>query len=599
MIQIGKTERILPLGETFETVSVSPVMSANGRYIAFAYGLGGLVPNDPAGEGTDLFWLDRVTGQIRLVSASAQGANGNQFSFYDSLSISADGRYVAFASKATNLIANDLNGESDVFVRDMLTNIVTLASVSSNGSHLATNTLDFNLRPSIAANGQVVVFHSQANNLVPNDSNDDQDIFVRDLRTGTTTRVSVNSQGEQAKPWNVVASADSRNPSVSGDGRFVVFESNAINLDSRDTKTSGFDIFVHDRQTGQTRQVSVNSQGAVATGESLQETSIGFSKTTSSTDAIISANGRYVIFQSGATNLIANDTNDRVDIFRHDLQTGETILISVGLNGSLANGGSRIGFSRNGAISGDGRYVVFQSLANNLVANDQNNALDVFVRDVVAGTTERISVNSRGEEAVGGKPTTVSGDATISDDGRYVSFLSQSANLVDDVFAPFGISIYVRDRLASSQPNSISNLGKNLVGNGGRNRLVGGKENDVLSGLGGNDRLIGGAGNDQLLGGAGRDQFIYQRLSDRQDQILDFTPRQDKIVLRGLLDRIVQGGYRGKNAIAQGYVRLQQVGSDTQIDIDRNGKRPGGITPLVVVSNTTVANLAHPSNFIF
>ncbi|MBW4659467.1 MAG: PD40 domain-containing protein [Drouetiella hepatica Uher 2000/2452] len=603
MPQIGKTERIIKLNERFDTADAAPVLSANGRFLAFAYDLGNLVPNDPAGEGSDVFLLDLVTKQIQLVSISSQGANGDRFAFYDSISISGDGRYVAFASDATNLVPSDLNGETDVFVRDILTGTTTLASVSSNGSQLAANTRDFNLRPAISANGQFVAFQSEANNLVSNDTNnDDQDIFVRDLRAGTTTRVSVNSRGEQSKPWNRIASADSRSPSISGDGRFVAFESNAINLDSRDTGANNFDIFVHDRQTSQTQQVSVNSQGSVAVGESSQETTIGFSKTSGSSNAVISANGRYVVFQSGATNLIPNDNNDRVDIFRHDLQTGETGLVSVGLNGSLANAGSRIGFSRNGAISSDGRYVVFQSLASNLVPNDVNNALDVFVRDMVAGTTERVSVNSNGQEAVGGRPATASGDGTISDDGRYIAFLSQSANLVDDVSAPLGVDIYLRDRLATSDNldnNDNPNSGKAIVGNAGKNRLVGGKGDDSLSGLNGNDRLIGGAGNDLLLGGAGRDQFIYTQLSDRQDQILDFKPRQDKIVLEGLLDRVVRGGYSGGNAIAKGYVKFQHIGNDTQIIIDRNGRKPGEITPLATVNDISITKLKQPYNFIF
>lgn len=131
---MAKTERIIKLDETFETVNVAPVLSANGRYLAFASGLGNLVPNDPAGEGSDVFLLDLVTRQIQLVSVSSQGANGNRFAFYDSLSISTDGRYVAFASDATNLVPNDTNGETDVFVRDILTGTTVLTSVSSSGA---------------------------------------------------------------------------------------------------------------------------------------------------------------------------------------------------------------------------------------------------------------------------------------------------------------------------------------------------------------------------------------------------------------------------------------------------------------------------------
>jgi WD40-like Beta Propeller Repeat len=426
----------------------APVLSGNGRYLAFTSSSN---IYQPAGQGTEVFLLDLTTQQSQIVSVSPQGESGNAFAFYDSLSISADGRYVAFASDATNLVPNDVNGRKDVFVRDTLMGTTTLASVSTTGAQLAANTSDFTLGPGISANGQFVAFQSEANNLVPNDTNGDQDIFVRDLTAGTTTRVSVNSNGEQTRPWNSVASADSRNASISGDGRFVAFESNAINLDSRDTGANNFDIFVQDRQTGQTRQVSVNSQGQVATGASLQENSIGSLTTTSlSGKPVISTNGRYVVFQSGATNLVPNDTNNRVDIFRHDLETSETILISVGIDGNLANGGSKIGFSRNGAISGDGRYVVFESFASNLVENDNNNAVDIFVRDVVTGSTERISVNSSGQEAVGGAPSTVSGNGTISDDGRYVAFESLNANLANNSLDPFIVSTYLRDRLSAS-----------------------------------------------------------------------------------------------------------------------------------------------------
>jgi hypothetical protein len=437
MPQTGTTVQAVKFGET-------PVLSGNGRYIAFVSSSN---LYQPAGQGSDVFLLDLTTQQSQIVSVSPQGESGNAFAFFDSLSISADGRYVAFASDATNLVPNDLNGETDVFIRDTLTGMTILASVSSTGAQLAANTLDFTLNPGISANGQFVVFQSGANNLVPNDTNnDDQDIFVRDLIAGSTTRVSVNSNGDQTRPWNRIASADSRNASISGDGRYVAFESNAINLDPRDTGANNFDIFVHDRQTGQTRQVSVNSLGQVAAGASLVENSIGYPTATNwSSDPVISANGRYVVFQSGATNLVANDTNDRVDIFRHDLETNETILISAGVNGSLANGGSSIGYSRNGAISSDGRYVVFQSFASNLVADDNNNALDVFVRDVLTGTTERISVNSSGQEAVGGAPTS-SSDGTISDDGRYVAFASLNANLANNSLDPFIVSTYLRDR---------------------------------------------------------------------------------------------------------------------------------------------------------
>ncbi len=395
------------------------------------------------------------------MSASLNGdKNDADLNLYygGSPSISADGRYVAFTSGASNLVPNDSNGYIDVFVRDMLTDKTTLVSVGSDGRQL--NIFEASLKPAISANGQFIAFHSEANNLVPDDTNFARDIFVRDIKAGTTTRVSIGSNGEQSKPWNFVARADSQNPSISGDGRFIAFESNAINFDSRDTGSKSFDVFVHDRQTGITRQVSANSQGNVAAGETNGGILSGDGN---SQNPVISANGGYIVFQSGATNLVANDTNDRIDTFRHDLKTGETILISTGINGNFANGNSAFLYSRNGVISSDGSYVVFESDASNLVPNDNNNAVDVFLRDLVAGTTERISVNSSSQEAVGGAPSTSSDYGTISDDGRYIAFQSRSANLVDDLFSPFNYSIYVRDRPSALPTNTptIPDFGMN------------------------------------------------------------------------------------------------------------------------------------------
>jgi Tol biopolymer transport system component len=441
---LAKTERITARS------GGSPVLSANGRYLAFEYAYGDLVPNDPD-RGGGVFRFDLVTKQTKRVSASLNGdKNDADINLYygGSPSISADGRYVAFTSGANNLVSNDLNGRIDVFVRDMLTDKTTLVSVGSDGRQI--NVFESSLKPAISANGQFVAFHSEANNLVLGDTNFARDVFVRDIKAGTTTRVSIASNGAQSKPWNFVARADSQNPSISSDGRFIAFESNAINLDSRDTGSNFFDIFVHDRQTGTTRQVSVNSQGNVAAGTTNGGILSGDGN---SQNPVISANGRYVVFQSGATNLVPNDTNDRIDTFRHDLITGETILISVGIGGNGANSNSAFGYGRNGAISSDGRYAVFESNASNLVPNDNNNAVDVFLRDIVAGTTERISVNSSSQEAVGGAPYTSSGYGTVSDDGRYVSFLSRSANLVEDQFAPFKYSVYLRDRASTTIPD--------------------------------------------------------------------------------------------------------------------------------------------------
>jgi Tol biopolymer transport system component len=250
----------------------------------------------------------------------------------------------------------------------------------------------------ISANGRFVAFESDATNLVAGDTNGLTDIFVHDLVARTTTRVSVDSLGRQAN-------GPSFNPSISSDGRFVAFESNATNLVTGDTNGRP-DIFVRDLLTGKTTRVSVDSVGRQANGPSLS--------------AAISGDGRFVAFESDATNLVAGDTNGRRDIFVYDMATRATTRVSVDSLGRQANGPS---FSA--AISGDGRFVAFESDATNLVPADSLLKRDVFVRDLVLGSTVRASVDSDGRQALG-----ASSGAAISGDGRSVAFESDASNLV-------------------------------------------------------------------------------------------------------------------------------------------------------------------------
>jgi hypothetical protein len=256
-------------------------------------------------------------------------------------------------------------------------------------------------RPAISDDGRYVAFQSGASNLVSGDTNSTDDIFVHDRQTGATTRVSVRSNGAQVN-------GGSSSPAISGDGRFVAFYSEASNLLNGDTNGCG-DIFVHDRQTGQTTRVSVSSSGVEENAPPPDDYFV----------VSISGDGRYVAFYSDATNLVNGDTNGETDIFVHDRQTGRTIRASVASDGAQANAGSG-----HPNLSGDGRYVTFASGATNLVAGDTNGKADVFVRDLQTGTTTRVSVNSRGEQADGG-----GNSPDISGDGRYVVFLSASHNL--------------------------------------------------------------------------------------------------------------------------------------------------------------------------
>ena len=291
-------------------------------------------------------------GDTTRVSVDSNGAQANGISGVPA--ISADGRYVAFESDATNLVSGDTNNFNDIFVHDRQTGQTTRVSIASDGTQ-ATGGSSFS--PAISADGRYVAFASYAANLVSGDTNNFIDIFVHDRQTGQTTRVSVDSNGAEATEGFLGSIA----PAISADGRYVAFASDATNLVSGDTNGSS-DIFIHDRQTGQTTRVSIASDGTQATGGS-------------SFSSAISSDGRYVAFESNADNLVGGDTNLAPDIFVHDRQTGQTTRVSVDSNGTQANGASY-----SPAISADGRYVAFESLATNLVSGDTNGSSDIFVR---------------------------------------------------------------------------------------------------------------------------------------------------------------------------------------------------------------------------
>ncbi len=367
----------LPLLASIEVVSVTPegihgnghsdypTPSADGGVVVFSSSATDLVMGD-TNDQLDIFAHDRITGEITRVSVDSDGNQSNGFSFYPS--ISADGRFVAFQSVATNLVPGDDNSRSDIFVHDRVTGETTRASVDSDG--IQSNGGCFYV--SISANGRFVAFWSNATNLVTGDTNHAGDNFVHDRVTGETTRVSVDSDGNQTTTNN-------GRPSLSADGRFVTFSSGANNLVKGDTDDQ-VDIIVHDRVTGETTRVSVDSDGNQANDHSYGGTSI-------------SADGRFVAFGSLASNLVAEDNNNSWDIFAHDRLTGETTLVSVDFTGTEAAGGSE-----GPLISADGRFVTFNSHAPNLVNGDTNGRIDTFVHDHITGKTVRLSVNSDGVE---------------------------------------------------------------------------------------------------------------------------------------------------------------------------------------------------------
>jgi hypothetical protein len=350
--------------------------------------------------------------QTERVSVDSSGNQGNQYS--GSPAISADGRLVAFESWASRLVAGDLNNKQDVFVRDRAAGTTSRVSVDSSGAEGN----DESGLPAVSADGRVVAFYSLATNLVAGDTNLRIDVFVHDLVTGVTELVSVDSSGVQAN-------SHSYESALSSDGQIVAFTSLATNLVPGDTNGT-YDIFVHDRSTGITERVSVDSSGSEGDFWSLRPS--------------LSADGRYVAFQSWASNLVAGDTNNTPDVFVHDRATGITERVSVDSSGAEADN-----WSNSATISADGDLVVFMSKATNLVAGDTNHRYDVFLHDRTTGMTERVSVDSAGNE---GDDASGGGSApapAISQDGWIVAFQSIATNLVAGD-ANLSEDVFVRDR---------------------------------------------------------------------------------------------------------------------------------------------------------
>ena len=379
-----------------DSTSFKSNISADGRYAVFSSYATNLVSNDTNGS-RDVFIYDRSTDLIQRISVNASGSQGNNDSYYPS--ISADGRYIAYNSWASNLVAGDSNDTSDIFVYDRYTGGTDRISVASNGSEANG---DGSYYPTISGNGQLVVFFSYASNLVDDDNNAQPDVFVHDRSSGVTERVSIASDGTEGN-------GPSYESAISSDGRYIAFLSRANNLVDGDPGGLN-DIFIRDRQAGTTELVSFPYFGDVANG--------------ASDEPAISADGRYITYYSIASNLVSSDNNGTPDFFLYDRDTGTTELISVATDGSQGTDGS-INYFSYSDISDDGRYVTFSTDANNLVNGDTDSEWDVFVRDRYQGLTERISVNSSGI-AGNGEST----HPCMSSDGQLVLYLSYASNLV-------------------------------------------------------------------------------------------------------------------------------------------------------------------------
>jgi Tol biopolymer transport system component len=361
---------------------------------------------------------------IQRVSTTSTGSQVSGHAIQ--ASVSADGRYVLFGSDAGGFVAGDTNSSSDVFLKDLKTGELLLISRASDGT-LANNQ---SLNAEFSGDGQSVIFESRASNLVVGDTNTVKDVFHTNLSTGAIARLTTALDGIEAR-------GDSSKPSITSDGRYMVFSSFASNLVLNDTNSQR-DIFLRDLVTGALTRVSVGRDGSQSNA--------------SSENATLSADGRYVVFESNATNLVGADTNGSTDIFYKDLVTEDVVRLSLSQSGTEANASSL-----NPRLSANGRYVVFESAASNLVAGDTNGKSDIFRKDLLTGEIARVSVKLDGSEVAG-----TSSGASISADGRYVLFESQAHDLVGAQADTF-TGIYRKDMLTGAV---IRISGAGLAANG-------------------------------------------------------------------------------------------------------------------------------------
>ncbi len=388
--------------------SIRPAISTDGRYVAFQSGADNLSSVDDNSQ-KNVFLRDTKTFKTILISR-ASGAGGVAADG-DSIapSISADGRYVAFASKADNLSSADDHGvptSNDVFVRDLKRNRTILVS-RKNGAHGAGASAPAGVQsfaPAISADGRRVAFTSSADNLAAGDDNDTLDVFVRDLRKDRTTLVSAASDGG-------VGDDLSSDPAISADGKHVAFDSSAHNLVA--TPTSSQEVFERDLGAAKTRLISRHSGRHGQPGND------------SSYAGGASRDGRFVVFDSEATNLSGADGNSD-DSFIRDTKHDRTILLDRAADGTPVSGSAV-----NPTITPDGRYVAFEAFGTGLPGLN-GTGQQVEELDRKHGTTRLIS---RQDAADGGAPGDgISGSAAISDNGRRLAFTSDADNLsrIDD-----------------------------------------------------------------------------------------------------------------------------------------------------------------------
>ena len=482
------------------------------------------------GNGDDLL-IGTTAGELRRVSTNAQGGSTNGQSA-DPI-FSADGLMIGFESRASNITPGNNTPFNEVYVKNLVTGEVTLASASAAGAIGDVGSLIGMFSP----DGTKVVFASGAHNLVPGDNGSDWwDIYVKDLTTGAVQLVSANAAGVQGggTPFD----ANSFDPVFSPDGTKVAFDSGAANLTPADTN-AGYDVFIKDLSSGSVTLVSTTATGAGAHGPSFAP--------------VFSPDGSKVAFVSNADNLVPGDTNGFRDIFVKDLATGAVTLVSADAAGNQAGNDSRLP-----VFSQDGLKIAFETAAFNLLPGDNHVGTRVLVKDLVTGSLTLVS-----SDALGDPGDNSSYHPAFSPDGTMIAFESRATNLVPgDTNGPYGVDIFVKNLIDGSitrvstdssgqegdadsltpvfspdgsgiafasssfraSPNTyIQDIFIKTI-NDGSDQLAGGAGNDTLAGAGGPDSLDGGAGVDTATYSGDRASYLITTAPSGTTTVQDLRP---------------------------------------------------------------------------
>ena len=468
--------------------AVPVAVSTNGQFVLFESAADDLVASD-TNSAADVFVRDVVNGTTTLVSANTNGVSGNGAAY--SSAMTPDGRYVAFASAATDLVPGDTNGIPDIFVRDLWSGTTTLVSVgamSANGYYQSRSDT-----PAITPDGRYVAFYSSATNLVPGQTSSG-DVFQRDLVAGTTTWISVDAQSVYESVTGSTNAA-SCNLRMSEDGNYIAFETCSNSSIMTSMKRGPGIILRYDVASGLTDMIDTNAymprgwyesvqdlamtpdgrfvaQVANVNGSTGTNTAIYLWDAQTGTNVLISANtndvlpaadfcdlpvissnGQYVAFFSRSTELVTNSSGSGTFAYLRDVAAGRTILINADTNAASAGDDSMQVLE----LSADGQCVAFESALPSLVADDDNRGYDVFLRNVTNGFAELISARQPSLPSLTSVGSSQLSSQPVSQDGRYVTFASDADGLAPGNTSLAGFDVYVCDLYAGT--NQIVSMG--------------------------------------------------------------------------------------------------------------------------------------------